>query len=392
MNDFTLEELKNLASQEGEPKVSIYLPRSREVQETDQNRIRLKNLLDQAEERLISRGLRSPEAKKLLQPARELYNEGDVRQPYGAEGLAVLLDTDSFRTHRLGFACPEILYTGKRYYISPLAHEWARAEGDFYLLALSAKSVRLYLCSADNLQPVPLPPKMPTSMEEALAGTEVDRSLQSRTFGATTPAGSPSDRVEMIHGHGAPKDEEKKLLMDYFVIITRHLDGALSGKRLPLVLAAVDYYHPMFRSTFRYPHIVAEGVKGSPDEQTEKELLQRAMPLVKPCFRQEFRKAVGRYEQNISTERTSNDLAAILSAAEMGRVDCLFATLGAQAWGKLHSENGEPKPEFHETEQPDDDDLLDRAVAQTICHGGTAYVVDRREVPGNEVAAALFRW
>jgi len=106
----------------------------------------------------------------------------------------------------------------------------------------------------------------------------------------------------------------------------------------------------------------------------------------------EFRKAVGRYEQNISTERTSNDLAAILSAAEMGRVDCLFAALGAQAWGKLHSENGYTKPEFHETEQPDDDDLLDRAVTQTICHGGTAYVVDRREVPGNAVAAALFRW
>lgn len=67
--------LKTLIAVQAEVCVSIYLPTHRAGPDTQQDPIRFKNLLREAEERLSTFGLRSPEARGLLEPAQRLLTD-----------------------------------------------------------------------------------------------------------------------------------------------------------------------------------------------------------------------------------------------------------------------------------------------------------------------------
>jgi hypothetical protein len=56
--------------------VSIYMPTHRAGRGIQQDSIRLKNLLGEAEEALTLSGLRTPEAQELLEPAEKLLQDG----------------------------------------------------------------------------------------------------------------------------------------------------------------------------------------------------------------------------------------------------------------------------------------------------------------------------
>jgi hypothetical protein len=65
MNVLTRNNLNLLMAVHKGPCVSVFMPMHRSGPETQQDPIRLKNLIREAEERLIARGLRTPEAKEL---------------------------------------------------------------------------------------------------------------------------------------------------------------------------------------------------------------------------------------------------------------------------------------------------------------------------------------
>ncbi len=75
MDLISIEELRALMEKPGGWCVSIYMPTHRVSPQTKQDPIRFKNLLREAEERLKAAGLRSPEARKLLKPARPLIKD-----------------------------------------------------------------------------------------------------------------------------------------------------------------------------------------------------------------------------------------------------------------------------------------------------------------------------
>ena len=66
---FGVQTLRELVQGNSEPCVSFYVPLGAGP-ETEESRIRVKNLLRQAEEALLERGFRRPEADKLLKAAR----------------------------------------------------------------------------------------------------------------------------------------------------------------------------------------------------------------------------------------------------------------------------------------------------------------------------------
>jgi hypothetical protein len=68
--------LERLAEVPGGPCVSIFMPAHRAWPETRQDPIRLKNLLVEARERLLERGLPSTETDGILQPAEDLLSDG----------------------------------------------------------------------------------------------------------------------------------------------------------------------------------------------------------------------------------------------------------------------------------------------------------------------------
>ena len=97
MDVLSRDELKTLIEASESPCVSLFLPTHRAGPEIQQDPIRLKNLLRQAEEGLAARGLRDREIRDLLAPAEQLLPERPFWQNQ-SDGLALFRSPALFRT------------------------------------------------------------------------------------------------------------------------------------------------------------------------------------------------------------------------------------------------------------------------------------------------------
>ncbi|MDV7395468.1 hypothetical protein RZS08_29040, partial [Arthrospira platensis SPKY1] len=105
-------ELRALAETGNGWHVSLYMPVHPLGYEAQQNPVRLKNLLSQAEEQLVTGGMRRPEALELLAPAERLLTDGWFWR-YQSEGLAIFCSQGLFRRFRLPLGFAELAVTAK---------------------------------------------------------------------------------------------------------------------------------------------------------------------------------------------------------------------------------------------------------------------------------------
>ncbi|MGD2215576.1 MAG: hypothetical protein PVJ64_02420 [Gemmatimonadales bacterium] len=362
--------------------VSIYLPTHRLGPATQQDPIRLKNLLKQAEQRLRNNGLRRADAAKLLKPARNLMNDKVFWQHQG-DGLALFASHKTFHSYRLPFSFAELVVVTDRFHVKPLL-SLLSGDGRFYVLALSQKQVRLLQGTRHSVGEVNLE-DVPTSLAEALGDEERERQLQ---FHTAARGGSA-----IFHGHGSAGDESehKKDLLRYFKRIDKGLQDLVCAERIPLVLAGVDYLLPIYREANTCAQLMDEGIVGNPDGLSAQELHDKAWSILEPHFARAQARASAKYRELAGTGKTSRDLNDIIPSAYQGRVDSLFVAVGVQQWGAFEANAAEL--EVHESRQPGDQDLLDLAAVQTLAHAGDVYAVAPNEVPDRlSPVAAVFRY
>ena len=113
----------------GKPCVSLFMPAFRAGRDTEQNPIRFKNLVKEAENRLSASGIRPAEIQDLLKTARSLVDDPLFWQRQG-DGLAVFLTEGLTKMYRLPVAFHESAVTGRRFNLTPLLPYFA-GEGRF---------------------------------------------------------------------------------------------------------------------------------------------------------------------------------------------------------------------------------------------------------------------
>jgi hypothetical protein len=381
MESLTRDDLRKLIETEGEWCVSFYMPTMRGA-EAQQNVIRFRNLLREAEEQLAQVGMRVPDIEAFLSPAQELLNDAALWRGT-RDGLAVFVAENHLSHYYLPEAVEEVVTVRRRFHLKPLL-ALLSGDGRFYVLAISQDQVRLLEATRDSVNEIDL-----VGVPDSLAGAlQYDRSeRQVRAAAVAAPSGGGGS----VHGTGT--DEETKLdILRYFQMVDRGLRDMLGDKRVPLVLAGVDYLLPIYRQANTYPYLVETGVIGNPQTLNAKELHRRAWEIVKPQFAREQAAQEGLYRELAGRQegRASNNLKQIMQAAHGGRVATLFLARGVQQWGVYRAHSG--NVHVHPSQQPGDHDLLDLAAIQTVANGGTVYVVDSDQVPGGESLAAIFRY
>jgi hypothetical protein len=367
------------------PCVSIYLPTHRSGQEAEQDPIRLKNLLREAEQYLIKTGIRGPEAKKILEPAQELLAD-PLFWRHQDDGLALFVAPGFFRHYCLPLLFEERVIVSDRFHITPLLPLFT-ADGRFYVLALNKKQIRLFRCTHLYVKEVDLH-NVPTNIGELLKYKVAQEQLNLHSVGATgTGAG-----MAIFHGQGVGTDDasRKKDVLEFFQMVNRNMMKILNGERAPLVLAGVEYERAMYREVNTYPYLVAEGINGSTETATASELHDRAWTILEPHFKRAFDDDAARFKQGVNTARTSSNLKEVVQAAVEGRVDVLFVHNGYTVWGVVDPKTG--SVELHDRKQPNDRNLQDFVAIQTLSKGGTVYVVEAHEAPVRTPLAAVFRY
>jgi len=273
---------------------------------------------------------------------------------------------------------------GDHFQVKPLVPLLTSA-GQFYLLALGRKSIRLLEGNRHTVGELPLQ-GVPTSFDEEL---QSDWAEEARTLQAHPGAGGRADpRETVFHGQGVGIASAKDGLLDYYKTVDHGLQQLLRNGQAPLVLAGVDYLQALYREVNTYPHLLAEGIEGYHERLSARELHERAWPIVEPYFREAQEKTAALYRQLAGTGRTANDVAQIVPAAHQGQIQFLFVALNQEQWGRFDPVH--EKVERHECAAPGDEDLLNLAVVHTLAHNGTVYAVEPEELPDGNPLAAIF--
>lgn len=367
-------ELRDVAQAHPGPCVSVFLPTHRGGPQTRQDPIRLRNLLDEAGAQLASSGLDPRQQGELLAPWRALLDDGEFWR-YLADGLALYGAPGFHRRFRVPLPLDEEVTVGPSFRIRPLLPLLA-GDGHFFVLALSQNEVKLYEATRSTIAELPSGP-IPSSMAEALAHEDPERQLQLHSGGGQTA---------QFHGHGAGDEIDKATLERFFRAVDRGVAEVLGDDRQPLVLASVAYYAPIYRAISRHPQLLDGSVEGNPEHRGPLELHAGAWPLAEPVLAAARQQALDRL-RSAPTARVATALPDVVSAAREGRVETLLVTPAPPTWGRVDPDTGAVTV----TDLPADDaeDLLDRAVADTLLSSGTPLLVEPTDLEQTSVAALL---
>ena len=382
MDIITTQDLQKLLRREDGWHVSLFMPAHRAGRETDQDRIRYRNLLSQVDKRLMEKGMRTPDVKKMLEGAKKVALDPAFWRGQ-SDGLAVFFNDQSLYTYRLPLPFEELVVVTDRFHLKPLLPFFS-SDGQFYILALSQKQVRLLKGSRYTVDEIELE-NLPKSLREALPFEQFEKQLQ---FHTGTPSGM-GERAGVFHGHD-PREDDKERILRWFHNIDDELVRMLAEEHAPLVLAGVEFLFSLYEEANSYPYLMKGGVAGNPDELKPAELHSRAWQTIQPIFSQAQHKAAAQYQKLAGSGSATADIKEALLAAHHGRVETLFVALGVQVWGEFDAEADQVT--VHEQAEQGDLDLLDLAAAETLLKGGEVYAVEASEMPTQGMVAAIFRY
>jgi hypothetical protein len=390
IDSLTKDDLELLLSNHNGSCMSVFMP-THVGPDSRQDPIRLKNILYQAEHKLIESGVFSQKLKDtLFKPAVNLIEQEQFWRHH-SQGLALFISQDIFEYFRLPISFEELVVINNRFHIKPLFPMF-RGDGKFYILSLSKNQVKLFQCTKYSIREVHLA-QLPKSLEESLYNDEPGRPTLSHS---QTPPGGTGGQTGIAHGQilGEDADYENKETLQYFFQINDALSEILHKQNSPLIIACVERNFPIYRDANTYPHLVDKFIHGNPDLLSEQQLHEVGVEIVEPIFKQAEKMAYDKYNElqsrNKETKLTSHELEDIIPGAFYGQIDTLFIAANEQQWGSFDPDTNIIY--LNREEKLGNQDLLDFAAIQTFLHGGKVYVLPKEQVPGKHKMAALFRY
>jgi hypothetical protein len=385
MERFTKDCLTDLAAKCEFPSVSLFMPTKswQTLQALSEDKTRFRNLVAAAEQLLIARAVRPPTAKEMMAPLRD-WAENPIYWRESQRGLAAFLSPSRSRIFSLPEAPQERVFAGDRFYLKPLLR-YLGTHAQFYILAASENSAKFLSGDRYSLEELQVP-GLPANLQEAL-NLDTTREAVSVT---TTGGRGLGPRSAVFHGQGGARSHRKGDLEAYFRQIDRALGPLLKGENVPLIFAGVSYLYPLYRAVNKHPYLLGECIAGNSDLYSHDELRQRAWTLAEPFYFRSREMAAARFMQFHGTGRASNNVNELVWAARDGLIESLFVAIDGEQWGLIDDERHTIKSAA--ANEPRAEELLDYTAVHTFRNRGMVYVVDRSQVPGGELAAAVYRY
>jgi release factor family 11 len=381
----TLEEFKALAQIKGETCVSLYLPTSPLGTSAKFNRIAFKDLAKEALSQLKEAGIDKDKIAVFEEQFDRLAGaEHDVdkirkRQRakpdpiesfwrYQANGLAVLTTSGTMRTFRLPNPPKPLAEVADRLHLTPLIRAMTSPH-DIFVLALAEESVRLVHAFA-NFPPQRLQvPDLPKNAEEA-------------TRRPSFHVRAPRRRLQNLEG-------EKVLLQQYVRKVEHAIYSVLAGRNAPLVLAAEEPLASMFRSLNTYTRLADEIIEGNPEERTDAELEDAAIPILDRLYSRELKAVIARYDE-LKPRHATTDVSYAAHAATAGAIDQLLVDLDAVVPGLVSDIDGSVT--YSASDDAETYSVVDEVARRALYTGARVMGARKEELPDHAPLTAILRY
>jgi hypothetical protein len=284
-------DIRFLQSQRGYPTLSILAPTHRSFPENRQDPIRVKNLVKQAGERLLSE-FSKREVEPLLSRLNALAAEIDY--DYTLDGLALFVNQDLAQKFYLPFQIKERVVVDQTFATRDLVYALNRSPR-YWVLALSEQPTRLYEGWRDTL------------IEVAANGFP----MAYEGPGATEP---------MPGGRGINKSAYRDERHRQFF---RQADAAFGQiakvDLLPLVVVGVDRYLAFFNEVSSNKNLLAATLTGSHDKTPAHELAKLVWPLVESHLARQREQVLQELDAAVSAGKYASGIDAAWRMAHEGR-------------------------------------------------------------------------
>jgi len=359
--------------------VSIYLPTHRTGTEVNDHvdLILFKEMLQRAGADLASQ---NENEATILGPAYSLLRNDDFwKNP--PRGFGFYIAEGFLKYIRIPWEPEQQMTVNTSFQLSPLM-PYLTNQHYFYLLVMSKKQSKLFRADRFQMRYIPIP-ELPLGMDDVIHFEEKDDQKLSRTN--SSGAGGAN-----FHGVGGRPDEKDNISMYLAEVDNTLWSAVLNKEKVPLVLAGVDYLIPIYKKVSRYNRIWDDSLTGSLEYENEGALYRQVMGIMESYFREPTQLALANYGNRSATPLTTTDARDIVPAAYYSRVDQLFVQENAHVWGTFDEQT--QAVSLHDRGQPNDEDLLDKAILRTYLNGGAVHLLNKEHMPAPEKMAALLRY
>lgn len=376
---------KTLTGFQAPSAITIYLPTHPSGAAVNERMdfIAFKNAVQQATQELKSRGVNDDTIKKIFTPAHQLLKNENFWNNL-TQGLAVFLADGYSRYYKMPYTPTENVYVNSSFKLMQLVPAILSNEY-YYLLLVSKKQAQLYRADQFSIRHIPLD-EMPNGIDDVVHFENKDDQNLFRSGSSGAGQGAS------YHGMGAGQPDDKENIRMYLDEVDETIwKEVLSRENKPLVIAAVEYIHPIFKEVSNYNFIWPEGLTGNFEMTDLTTLHAKSLELVKPHFEQNKKRALEQYGNKSATPLTSYNFDEVIPAAYYGRIDTLFVKKHSELWGTFDEQNS--VLHIHPSREEDDESLIDKTIMKTIVNGGMVHVLDESEMPATESPfAALMRY
>ena len=402
MDRFGKEEFRELLEIDAVPAVSIYMPIERQEMTNKALRLQFRAHVDEVANRLEASDKVEPQDyDPVVSRLREMVDQRDFWDRTG-DGVAVFVAPGFEAVYFLPVDVENQHVVGTNFHTRPLLDHIA-APTDYWVLAIGEKAVSFWEGSPTGVESIEID-DLPKSLQEALLieeGRDQDglnyQTGDNYSFGGSSTDSGGSRRLPspVYHGHGGGREESEAYLLRYFSEVSKGIRDYLGGAEGPVILAAVDFCHPLFKRASKLRNVSEEGIEGNVHFWNNKQIYEAAWPIAKRQMEQRIEEALERWERAYGRGSAETDPATVGRRAVEGRIHKLLLDENAEQWGQYNRTTGEVK--FYDNNDADDEDgalaadVYDEIAETVIQLGGDVVVVPSEEMPADSGIGAILR-
>jgi hypothetical protein len=369
--------LRELVAPHLPPCVSIYLPMHRAKPPAAENPRLYRDLVDEAE-RSLSRDYRGRDVHEIVSKLRSVPpDDGFWVGPRDA--IAVFASPELVRVVDIQQPMEPAVYVADRFRIKPLIRV-LQQDWKYHLLALSQRQARMYLGSGPSvLEPLDSQsiPQSPDVVSKMRLRHDIPANDDLRT---------PDTQFPDEGTLAAPTSLENFM---------RAVDKAVwenfsRDANLPVILCAVEHYHPLFCALSKNPQLLVEGIDHDPQEMPLERLREQAWAILEPKYRAHVEDLKNQFMAAKAHQKGSDELVPVVEAAVVGRVDTLLVDGAHQIPGLLDPTSGQIRQA--DRDDPRANDLLDDLAEMVLKAEGEVLVLPPEMMPGEVALAAIYRY
>lgn len=340
-----------LAKKNEMPLVSIYMPTHVGV-ESQQDPIRLKNLLKEVEEKFKNNEDIDLDSKEFFGQAYDLLDDNEFWSE-NTSGLALLIDSDDTYVYRLNGKVQEKTHIGEYFNVFPLINYY-ELPNDYYFLDLSKDRFALYSYKDGKLN------EQDPEIISKFTDLFTDRDLETE--------GSPTrGSADSFHSYHTASSVEEKERDKYFRYLADELKTFLHDKDSNLILFGTSDNIAEFKDMIDFDVYATIDKPFSSIDKTDLYGVLRENLL--PKYVKNMDEKIDGLRTEIGQDRGSDDLYRIMIDAQKGKIDTLYLSSDI-----------------------DQDEELNRLISNVYTAAGNVVIVDAEHNNFPEDGGATYRY